>query len=201
MVNQVLCACVWCLQESGGQGRSVSRATRTRHLAKQKKTWPNQTDLPVLQRRFSTLSTPSLVKTTAALSTPSQTNISTLSEMRQYVYNNDIETYHSMILSNNENDQIGMLGDEREEDNQIEMLEEEEEEDDQIEVLEDDQIETLEDEWEEDDQIEMLEDEGEEDEEENNERDQIGMLEREEEEYTGESENFGKLMIKVHITL
>jgi len=200
MVDQVLCTCIWCLQESNGQGRSVSRATHTRHHTKQKKTWPHQTNLPVLQRRFGTLSTPSLVETTAALSMLSQTSISAPSEMRQHDYSNDIETYNSMILSNNQNDQIRMLEDEREEDNQIEMLERGE--GDQIEVLEDDQIEMLEDEGEEDnedDQIKMFEDEGEEDEEENNKDDQIGMLEREGEAYTGESENFGKLIIKVHI--
>ena len=44
----------------------------------------------------------------------------------------------------------------------------------------------------ENDQIEMLEDEG-------NSDDQIKMFEGEE--YTGESENFSKLMIKVHVTL
>jgi hypothetical protein len=105
-----------------------------------------------------------------------------------------------MILSNNENDQIGTLGDEAEEledeveeDDQIEMLEDEVEEDDQIEMLEDeveedDQIEMLGDEVEEDDQSEMSEDE------EDSENDQIGILEGEE--YTDESENFGKLITR-----
>ena len=161
MANQVLCTCVWCLQESDGQGRSVDRATRTRHLTKQKKTWPNPAELPV-QRRFSTLSTPLLVETTAALSMPPPTSILAPSKTSQYErdqdYGNDMDdlylsnreetgTYNSMILSNDDD-----------ENNQIEMLEDEGNSDDQIEMFEG-------------------------------------------EEYTGESENFSKLMIKVHVTL
>ena len=205
MVKQVLCTCVWCLQMSEGQGKSVSPTTRTRHMIKQKKTWPNPADLPVLQRRFG----PSLVGTTVTLSISSQTSISALSEshyQRDKDYESDrdnreeTETYNSMILSN-DNDEIRILEDEEQKDNQIEMLGDEEEENDQIEMLgdeeeENDQIEMLEDEEEENDQIKVFED----DEEEGDyDEDEDDMLE-EEGEYTGESENFGKL-IKVHVTL
>jgi len=177
---------------SEGQGKSVSPTTRTRHMIKQKKTWHNPADLPVLQQRFG----PSLVGTTVTLSISSQTSISTLSEshyQRDKDYESDrdnreeTETYNSMILSN-DNDKIRILEDEEQKDNQIEMLGDEEEENDQIEMLEDEE--------EENDQIEVFED----DEEEGDyDEDEDDMLE-EEGEYTGESENFGKL-IKVHVTL
>src|ERR1051325_9601782 len=51
MTNQVLCTCVWCLQESNGLGKLVSKATRTRHIANQKKTWINPTDIPSVPPR------------------------------------------------------------------------------------------------------------------------------------------------------
>src|SRR4051812_18001880 len=90
MVNQVLCACVWCLQVSDGQSKFVNQATRTRHLKKQKKTWSNQADLSVFQQCFITLSTPLLVETTVALSMPLQMNILILFETNQYNYDIDM---------------------------------------------------------------------------------------------------------------
>ena len=107
MANRILCTCVWCLQESDGQGKSVSRATHTRHLTKQQRTWPNPADLPVLQRCFNTLQTSPLV--TVAPPPPPPT------------------LHNSIILSNHQDNEIGILEDDREE--QIERLEKEERKD------------------------------------------------------------------------
>ena len=54
MVEQVLCTCVWCLQESNGQGKLVGKTTRARHIAKQKKTWASPTNMPTPQRQLVT---------------------------------------------------------------------------------------------------------------------------------------------------
>ncbi|CAG8534980.1 41600_t:CDS:2 [Gigaspora margarita] len=54
MNKDVLCTCIWCLQVSNGQGKSVSKATCTRHLIKQKKTWPDTADMPIIQRNLAT---------------------------------------------------------------------------------------------------------------------------------------------------
>jgi hypothetical protein len=207
MINQVLCTCVWCLQESNGQGRSVNPSTRIRHLKKQKKTWPNPTDIPILQRRLGS----SLLETTTATPTSSKTSISTPLETSQYQrdknYNQEeTQIYKNTILFDNKNDQIGWFEDEGEEfkktgtfrgeieednqtqtlrdqvndDSQTEMLEDEEEEgeeDDRIEILEDE-----EEEGEEDDRIEIFDDEEDED-------DRIEILGDEEEERVDEVDN------------
>jgi len=49
MVEQVLCTCVWCLQESNGEGKLVGKTTHARHIAKQKKTWASPTNMPTPQ--------------------------------------------------------------------------------------------------------------------------------------------------------
>ena len=67
MENRILCICVWCLQESDGQGKTVSRATRTRHIARQKETWPNPIDVPVVQP-FNLIQNPSSAEATVVLS-------------------------------------------------------------------------------------------------------------------------------------
>ena len=54
MVEQVLCTCVWCLQESNGEGKLVGKTTRARHIAKQKKTWASPTNMPTPQWQLAT---------------------------------------------------------------------------------------------------------------------------------------------------
>src|SRR5581483_1551941 len=50
-MTTVLCTCVWCLQESNGLGQLVSKASRTRHINDQKKTWVNPSDIPAAPPR------------------------------------------------------------------------------------------------------------------------------------------------------
>ncbi|CAG8804601.1 13225_t:CDS:1, partial [Gigaspora rosea] len=54
MGNQVFCTCIWCLQESNGQSKLVSKSTRARHSLKQKNTWPNPAQIPAQERRLVT---------------------------------------------------------------------------------------------------------------------------------------------------
>ncbi|CAG8698428.1 15955_t:CDS:10 [Gigaspora margarita] len=79
MANDVLCTCVWCLQVLNGQDKSVSIATHTRHLIKQKKICPDQANTLTLQQHLATSVQPFLpVADTLTRSSLSSSSVSTL---------------------------------------------------------------------------------------------------------------------------
>lgn len=126
MENRILCICVWCLQESDGQGKTVSRATRTRHIARQKKTWPNPIDVPVVQP-FNLIQNPSSAEATVVLSpsippTPEYEQETALSKSPPPPLCN------GTILFDNEEDKTDILEDEDEDENEEDEDDEDEDE-------------------------------------------------------------------------
>jgi DNA primase len=144
MVKQVLCTCIWCLKESNGQGKLVSKATRTRHLAKQKKTWTNQNDVPTAQTRLITTisQTPSIITPTTTIPsfTPSLPSASILerNKHQEFLNMNDDE-------ANDQLDQLVVLEKDEVEDeideNEIEDRIEDEIEDEVEDEIKDNEIE------------------------------------------------------------
>ena len=159
MENRILCICVWCLQESDGQGKTVSRATRTRHIARQKETWPNPIDVPVVQP-FNLIQNPSSAEATVVLSpslppTPEYEQETALSKSPPP------HLCNGTILFNNEEDKTDILEDEDEDENEDEDEDGEDEDEDSVEE-EEHLIERVENEDEreddnDDDQISMFE--------------------------------------------
>ncbi|CAG8497880.1 2345_t:CDS:10, partial [Gigaspora rosea] len=78
MDNQVLCTCIWCLQELNYQSKLVNKSTRAKHSLKQKNTWPNPAQIPAQERRLVT--SISQISSTIAL-TSSAVSVVTLSEI------------------------------------------------------------------------------------------------------------------------
>lgn len=128
MVKQVLCTCIWCLQESNGQGKSVSKATRARHIIKQKKTWANPAGMPTLQRHITT----PISQTTSAVS-PSTVMLlptNTTEEISNYNHGEDINIDFFENMMSDRNEEIISERSSSDEEDQIEVLEYEENEKD-----------------------------------------------------------------------
>ena len=137
MVKQVLCTCIWCLQESNGQEKSVGKTTRARHIIKQNKTWTNPTDMPVLQRHLVTPISQTISIASPSISTiiPLLTNIT--KEISNHNYEKDINLDFFENMSEKSEETISEQSFSDEED-QIEVLEYEENEDDDNEYDEED---------------------------------------------------------------
>jgi hypothetical protein len=182
MVEKVLCTCVWCLQESDGLGKSVSKSTCTRHIAKQKNTWTNSTDIPVLQRYLVTPTSSSIIpvaSSSSSLTMPLHLLPSADIPKENQNYNEEfICDFNSEFLRNNDiNDEKEVQSDR---DNQSEILESDEESDEEKRMLFDNYY----------SQFEMLES----DEEENHEDDDYNEKDDNDENNNIECTNFGKFI-------
>jgi hypothetical protein len=130
MVEKVLCTCVWCLQESNGLGKSVSKSTRIRHVAKQKNTWTNPKDIPVIQRHLvtPTSSITPITSSSSSLTTPSQLLLS--ADIPDQNYNEEfMYNFNSELLRNDDVNNEKEVQSDR--DDQSEILESDEESDEE----------------------------------------------------------------------
>ncbi|CAG8842567.1 18592_t:CDS:2, partial [Gigaspora margarita] len=100
MDKKVLCTCIWCLQDSDNQGKLVSRSTHARHLSKQKKTWPDSTDMPVQQRHLVTpisLAVASTLSSSSAIPTMPLLYNSQDGNNQKYVESNNFESHKNAM--------------------------------------------------------------------------------------------------------
>ncbi|CAB4416311.1 unnamed protein product [Rhizophagus irregularis] len=128
MVKQVLCTCIWCLQESNNQGKSVSKATRVRHIIKQKKTWANPADISTLQHHITT--SISQTSSTVSPSTVILLPTNTIEEIPNHNYDENINIDFFKNMMNDRNKEIISERSSSDEEDQIEVLEYEENEKD-----------------------------------------------------------------------
>ncbi|CAB5205091.1 unnamed protein product [Rhizophagus irregularis] len=155
MTDRVLCTCIWCLQKSGGQGRTFSQSTRARHMKNQRNTWPTLGNTPVTQRHLVTSTSQFAANTITPLSNSLQSSsANTLllthvnqdenqshDEVQSYIISDEIPNEDKSEISGSEENEFAenypLLDDEEDEysENESLLLEDEESEYDETDPL------------------------------------------------------------------